>query len=201
MLAGKTIVIGITGGVAAHYLPELIGQLRYRHLAAGLCTDDASGSTLCFSADIAAAAGTPVRTEIFKDAEKDPLAHIRLARAGRPGIGRPGYLRFHRQSSCRNCGRPGHFTGGSRHRTGITGPSMHDSMWANPILQRNLEILKGVGYHLAPRKPACKPVEISGKGVWPVSPPSFQPYRLYPKKQPKQEQLKDAFLRFSMRPV
>jgi phosphopantothenoylcysteine synthetase/decarboxylase len=26
MLAGKTIVVGITGGVAAHYLPELIGQ-------------------------------------------------------------------------------------------------------------------------------------------------------------------------------
>jgi phosphopantothenoylcysteine synthetase/decarboxylase len=33
MLAGKTVVVGITVGVAAHYKPELIGQLRYRHLA------------------------------------------------------------------------------------------------------------------------------------------------------------------------
>jgi hypothetical protein len=30
MLAGKTVVVGITVGVAAHYKPELIGQLRYR---------------------------------------------------------------------------------------------------------------------------------------------------------------------------
>jgi len=32
MLAGKTVVVGITVGVAAHYKPELIGQLRYRPL-------------------------------------------------------------------------------------------------------------------------------------------------------------------------
>ncbi len=32
----------------------------------------------------------------------------------------------------------------------LLAPSMHDSMWANPILQRNLEILKGVGYRVAP---------------------------------------------------
>ncbi len=33
MLVGRTVVVGITGGVAAHYLPELIGQLRFRHMA------------------------------------------------------------------------------------------------------------------------------------------------------------------------
>ncbi len=33
MLAGKTILVGVTGGIAAHYLPELVGQLRLRHLA------------------------------------------------------------------------------------------------------------------------------------------------------------------------
>ncbi len=33
MLLGKTVVVGITGGIAAHYVPELIGQLRYRYMA------------------------------------------------------------------------------------------------------------------------------------------------------------------------
>jgi len=33
MLAGKTILVGATGGIAAHYLPELVGQLRLRHLS------------------------------------------------------------------------------------------------------------------------------------------------------------------------
>ena len=33
MLTGKTVVVGITCDVAAHYIPELIGQLRYHHLA------------------------------------------------------------------------------------------------------------------------------------------------------------------------
>jgi phosphopantothenoylcysteine synthetase/decarboxylase len=33
MLTGKTVVVGITCDAAAHYIPELIGQLRYHHLA------------------------------------------------------------------------------------------------------------------------------------------------------------------------
>ena len=30
----------------------------------------------------------------------------------------------------------------------LLAPAMHNTMWANPILQRNLETLKGVGYHI-----------------------------------------------------
>ncbi len=36
MLTGKTVVVGIIGDVAAHYIPELIGQLRYHHLATAM---------------------------------------------------------------------------------------------------------------------------------------------------------------------
>ncbi len=33
MLVGKTILIDVTGAVAAHHVPELIGQLHWRQLA------------------------------------------------------------------------------------------------------------------------------------------------------------------------
>jgi phosphopantothenoylcysteine synthetase/decarboxylase len=36
MLTGKTVVVGITGDVPAHYIPGFIGQLRYRHLVTAM---------------------------------------------------------------------------------------------------------------------------------------------------------------------
>jgi len=34
VLAGKTVILGVSGGIAVHYVPELIGVLRQRHMAA-----------------------------------------------------------------------------------------------------------------------------------------------------------------------
>ena len=42
MLAGRTVVVGITGGVAVHYLPELIGQIALSSLGSCVCRYDAS---------------------------------------------------------------------------------------------------------------------------------------------------------------
>ena len=79
MLAGRTIVVGITGGVAAHYLPELIGQLRFRHMAVVYAVMTQAAAHFISPLTIAAATGWPVGTDIFGDAEQDPLAHIHLA--------------------------------------------------------------------------------------------------------------------------
>ena len=80
MLAGNTVVVGITGGVAAHYLPELIGQLRFRHLATVYAVMTPAAARFVSPLTVAAAAGTPVWQDIFEGAEQSPLAHIHLAR-------------------------------------------------------------------------------------------------------------------------
>jgi phosphopantothenoylcysteine synthetase/decarboxylase len=149
MLAGKTIVIGITGGVAAHYLPELIGQLRYRHLAAVYALMTPASARFVSPLTVAAAAGTPVRTEIFKDAESDPLAHIRLARLGDLVLVAPATYDFIGKVAAGIADDPVTLLVAATTAPVLLAPSMHDSMWANPILQRNLQTLKEVGYHLA----------------------------------------------------
>jgi phosphopantothenoylcysteine synthetase/decarboxylase len=150
MLAGKTIVVGITGGVAAHYLPELIGQLRYRYLAVVYALMTPAAARFVSPLTVAAAAGTPVRTEIFKDAETAPLAHIRLAKLGDLVLVAPATYDFIGKVASGIADDPVTLLMAATTAPVLLAPSMHDTMWANPILKRNLEILKGVGYRVEP---------------------------------------------------
>jgi phosphopantothenoylcysteine synthetase/decarboxylase len=150
MLAGKTIVIGITGGVAAHYLPELIGQLRYRHLALVYTAMTPAAAHFVSPLVIAAAAGTPVRRDVFIEAEKDPLAHITLAKSADLVLVAPATYDFIGKVAGGIADDPVTLLLAAATAPVLLAPSMHDSMWAKPILQRNLDILKEVGYRIVP---------------------------------------------------
>jgi phosphopantothenoylcysteine synthetase/decarboxylase len=150
MLAGRTIVVGVTGGVAAHYLPELIGQLRYRYLATVYTLMTPAAAHFVSPLAVAAAAGTPVRMEIFEDAQADPLAHIRLAKLGDLVLVAPATYDFIGKVASGIADDPVTLLMAATTAPVLLAPSMHDSMWANPILKRNLEILKEVGYRIAP---------------------------------------------------
>ena len=65
MLLGRTVVVGITGGVAAHYLPELIGQLRFRHMASVYVAMTPAATHFVTPLTVAASTGGPVWTDIF----------------------------------------------------------------------------------------------------------------------------------------
>ena len=41
---------------------------------------------------------------------------------------------------------------------------MHNTMWANPILQRNIETLKGVGYRIVPPETGLQATGDVGEG-------------------------------------
>lgn len=60
MLAGKTILIGVTGGVAAHYIPELIGQLRWRYMANVQVVMTPAATRFIAPLTLQAASGNPV---------------------------------------------------------------------------------------------------------------------------------------------
>ena len=65
--------------MAAHYLPELIGQLRFRYLATVHAVMTPAAARFVSPLTVAAAAGAPVWTDVFEGAERAPLAHIHLA--------------------------------------------------------------------------------------------------------------------------
>lgn len=148
MLAGKTVIVGITGGVAAHYLPELIGQLRFRHLAVVYAVMTPAAARFISPLMIAAATGTPVSTDIFIDAERDPLAHIHLAHLADLVLVAPATYDFIGKVAAGRADDPVSLFLAATPAPVLFAPAMHDTMWAKPILKRNIEILKDVGYHI-----------------------------------------------------
>lgn len=150
MLAGKNIVVGITGGVAAHYLPELIGQLRYRHLAVVYAVMTPAAAQFISPLMVAAATGTPVDTEVFTAAQRDPLAHIHMAHLADLVLVAPATFDFIGKVAAGRADDPVSLLLAATPAPVLLAPAMHDTMWANPILKRNIETLTGVGYHIVP---------------------------------------------------
>jgi len=150
MLAGRTVVVGITGGVAAHYLPELIGQLRFRHMAVVHAIMTPAAAHFVSPLTLATATGTPVVTGIFEAAQRDPLAHIHLARLADLVLVAPATYDFIGRLASGLADDPVTLLLAATNAPTLLAPAMHDTMWVNPILQRNLEILKGVGYQIVP---------------------------------------------------
>ncbi len=164
MLAGKTIVIGVTGGVAAHYLPELIGQLRFRYMATVHAVMTPAATHFVSPLTVAAAAGTAVWTDIFEDAQRDPLAHIHLARLADLVLVAPATFDFIGKVAAGLADDPVTLLLAAATTPVLLAPAMHDTMWANPILQRNLEILKGIGYRVLPPEKGVQATGDVGEG-------------------------------------
>ncbi len=164
MLAGKTVVVGITGGVAAHYLPELIGQLRFRHLAVVHAVLTPAAAHFVSLLTVAAATGTPVWTDVFEDPQHDPLAHIHLARLADVVLVAPATFDFIGKVAGGRADDPVSLLLAATTAPVLLAPAMHDTMWANPILQRNLGDLKGVGYRIVPPETGLQATGDEGQG-------------------------------------
>ena len=164
MLAGKTVIVGITGGVAAHYLPELIGQLRFRHLAVVHAVLTPAAARFVSPLTVATATGTPVWTDIFEDAQHDPLAHIHLARLADVVLVAPATFDFIGKLAGGRADDRVSLLLAATTAPVLLAPAMHDTMWANPILQRNLEALKVVGYRIVPPEIGLQATGDEGQG-------------------------------------
>jgi len=164
MLAGTTVVVGITGGVAAHYLPELIGQLRFRYMAVVYAVLTPAAAQFVSPLTLAAAAGTPIVTDIFETAWRDPLSHIHLARLADLVLVAPATYDFIGRLASGLADDPVTLLLAATSAPALLAPAMHDTMWANPILQRNLEILKCVGYLIIPPETGLQATGEVGEG-------------------------------------
>lgn len=164
MLAGKNIVVGITGGVAAHYLPELIGQLRFRCMAMVYAVMTPAAARFVSPLTVAAAAGTPVQTDIFENAARDPLAHIHLAHLADLVLVAPATYDFIGKVASGIADDPLTLLLAATTAPVFLAPAMHDTMWANPILKRNLETLEAVGYRTIPPETGLQATGDVGEG-------------------------------------
>ncbi len=164
MLAGKTVVVGITGGVAAHYLPELIGQLRFRHLAVVYGVMTPAATRFISPLMVAAATGTPVSADTFGDAARDPLAHIHLASMADLVLVAPATADFIGKLTAGLADDPVSLLLAATAAPILLAPAMHATMWAKPVLQRNIATLKEMGYRFVPPEIGLQASGETGEG-------------------------------------
>ncbi len=157
MLAGKTILVGVTGGIAAHYLPEFVGQLRLRHLALVQVMMTPAATRFVSPLTLAVAAGGRVWTDVFDETSRVPLAHIQLAQIADYVVIAP--------ATANSIAKFAHGLGEdivsltllATRAPVILAPAMHETMWMNPVVQENITRLQARGFHIVEPEVGLQP--------------------------------------------
>jgi phosphopantothenoylcysteine decarboxylase/phosphopantothenate--cysteine ligase len=147
VLAGRTIVLGITGGISAYKAIEVCRRLvdAGAHVAP-VMTEGAErfvGRTT-----LSALASQPVQTSLFD--ERDPIPHTRLGQRADLVLVCPATARL-----------LGSYAAGisddlltatllATRAPVIVCPAMHAEMWEHAAVQHNLAVLTGRGVHVVP---------------------------------------------------
>ena len=152
MLAGKRIVLGVTGGIAAYKAVEVCRRLvdAGAHVAP-ILTEGALhfvGRTT-----FSALASEPVRTSLWDvdhDQDGSPIAHTRLGQEADLILVAPATARL---LSDYRTGRSDDLLTATLIATRapvIVAPAMHAEMWEHPSVSENLEVLRSRGVHVVP---------------------------------------------------
>jgi len=147
MLAGKTVVIGLTGGVAAHYIPELIGQLRWRHTVSVQVIMTPAATRFITPLTLGVASGNPVYADLWEAAQRAPVIHVRLARLADLVLVAPATADI--------LAKLAHGLGDdlvtltvlATQAPVVLAPAMHEEMWTKAVVKENVARLKERGYH------------------------------------------------------
>lgn len=143
------ILVGITGGIAAYKSAEVVSLLKKRgHEVRCVMTEAATKFITPLTMETLSQ--NPVYTELFPK-EVDPdwaVPHIGLARWADCVLIVPATADF--------IGKAAHALADDFLSTCLLAvtapvyfaPAMNDQMYGNPLVQQNIEILKGIGYHM-----------------------------------------------------
>lgn len=146
MFAGKNILLGVTGGIAAYQAVDLIGMLRARLADVRVIMTHAATKFIT-PLTLETVSQHPVTVEMFDETYHPSIEHITLGRMADIVVIAPATGNF-----------IGKIAGGIADDMLTTTimavktpvvicPAMNENMWLNPIVQENVEKLKRIGYH------------------------------------------------------
>ena len=163
MLAGKTILIGVTGGVAAHYIPELIGQLRWRHMVNVQVMMTLAATRFITSLTLKVASDSPVYADLWAAAQRAPVIHVQLARLADLVLIAPATADILAKLAHGLADDLVTLTVLATQAPVILAPAMHEEMWAKAVVQENVAKLKERGYHfVGPERGISSTGEVAG---------------------------------------
>jgi phosphopantothenoylcysteine decarboxylase/phosphopantothenate--cysteine ligase len=145
-IAGKSIVLGISGGIAAYKAAELASKLT----AAGakvytLMTENAC--KFITPKTFEALTGLPVFTTMWTEPQDFKITHIELAQAADIAVIAPATADIIAKLAAGICDDILTTTlCAAWKKPTLVAPAMNDNMWANPIVQKNVKVLADMGY-------------------------------------------------------
>lgn len=162
MLTDKTIVLGITGGIAAYKAPDIASQLTREGARVEVVMTE-SATRFITPLTLRSITGRPVITDMFEPAAEYSLEHIALAEAADVVVIAPA-----------TANTIAHLAAGiadnlltclvlATKTPVILAPAMNDNMLQNPVTQDNLARLKARGFTII--EPAYGRLA-SGKTGW-----------------------------------
>ncbi len=145
MLAGKRILLGISGGIAAYQMVDFTGMLRSRLADVHIVMTEAATKFIT-PLTLKSVSRNPVHTEMFDDSDNAAIEHIALAQMADITVVAPATGNI--------IGKIANGIADDMLTTilmatkspTIICPAMNESMWLNPIVQENVEKLKRDGY-------------------------------------------------------
>lgn len=146
MLAGKNILPGVTGGIAAYQAADLIGMFKTRLVEVRVIMTKAA-TRFITPLTLETISLHPVTVEMFGNYYRHSIEHITLGRMSDIVVIAPATGNF--------IGKIANSIADDMLTTTIMAvkvpvvicPAMNENMWLNPIVQENVNKLKRFGYH------------------------------------------------------
>lgn len=143
-LSGRTVLLVITGGIAAYKTPDLVRRMRERGARVRVVMTKGASSFIT-PMTLGAVSGEPVFTELWdRDAEQD-IGHIRLAREADLVVVAPATADFMAKMANGLADDLASTVLLATTADVLIAPAMNPKMWDHPATRRNADTLQGDG--------------------------------------------------------
>lgn len=146
---GKHVLLGVTGGIAAYKTTELVRHLVKQDAEVRVMMTEAAKAFIT-PLTLETLSTHPVESEMFPKSHFQGTHHIRLADWAEAAIFVPATYNFIGKLNAGIADDLLTTVAAALHCPVVIAPAMNVHLWENPILQRNIESLKSLGYEICP---------------------------------------------------
>jgi phosphopantothenoylcysteine decarboxylase/phosphopantothenate--cysteine ligase len=162
MLAGSTVLLGVSGGIAAYQAIEIAGQLR-NQLADVYVIMTRAATKFITPLSLETVSLHPVIVDLFDEPKQWNIPHISLAQRADIFLITPATANIIGKIANGIADDMLSTTVMATKAPVVIAPAMNENMWLNPIVQGNVDKLKKTGYQII--DPEYGPMACGGEGV------------------------------------
>jgi phosphopantothenoylcysteine decarboxylase/phosphopantothenate--cysteine ligase len=149
MLKNKTVVLGVTGGIAAYKAADLASKL-FQAGAIVKVVMTKSGTEFVRPMTFEALTGNSVVVDMFGPGAPHGITHVKLADSADILVVVPATANIIAKIAAGIADDMLTSVVLATKAPVVIAPAMHNNMYTNPITQENIEILKRTGFHIIP---------------------------------------------------